>query len=214
VPWTSTGALDMTSGAAAPLLQWSDLAQALTPNGRMLDYRADNPYGTRAGVQKKSWEDLLYGLGATNYYVPRGIDPDADLPAWHARISQGEPYDGDPLLEHALDELTRHHSAYYIDDSVAPAPLFIYNSWTDDLFPGDEALRFWRRAHAHHPEAEIFVHLADGFGHPRASLAPSPLVTQRVEDFFARYLKGQDVAPPPAFETYTQACGDSTRQGP
>jgi predicted acyl esterase len=214
VPWKSPGGLDMTIAAAAPLIPWSDLAQALTPNGRTLDYRVDNPYGTRAGVQKKSWEDLLYGLGAAFYYAPSGADPEANLPAWHARISQGEPYDGDALLEAALDELTRHHSAYYIDDSVAPAPLFIYNSWTDDLFPGDEALRFWRKTHAHHPEAEIFVHLADSFGHPRASLAPSPQVNQRVEDFFARYLKKEDVPPPPPFETFTQACGGSTLQGP
>jgi len=214
VPWKSPGGLDMTIAAAAPLIPWSDLAQALTPNGRTLDYRVDNPYGMLAGVQKKSWEDLLYGLGVPNYYAPPGADPDADLPAWHARISQGEPYDGDPLLEHALDELTQHHSAYYIDDSVAPAPLFIYNSWTDDLFPGDEALRFWRKVNAHHPEAQIFVRLEDGFGHPRASLAPSPEVNQRVEDFFARYLKKEDVPAPPPFETFSQSCGGSTRQGP
>jgi hypothetical protein len=214
VPWKSPGGLDMTIAAAAPLIPWSDLAQALTPNGRTLDYRVDNPYGMRAGVQKKSWEDLLYGLGVPNYYAPPGADPDADLPAWHARISQGEPYDGDPLLEHALSELTQHHSAYYIDDSVAPAPLFIYNSWTDDLFPGDEALRFWRKVNAHHPDAEIFVRLEDGFGHPRASLAPTPEVNQRVEDFFARYLKKEDVPAPPPFETFSQACGGSTRLGP
>jgi hypothetical protein len=214
VAWKSPGGLDMTIAAAAPLIPWSDLAQALTPNGRTLDYLVDNPYGMRAGVQKKSWEDLLYGLGVGFYYAPAGADPEADLPAWHARISQGEPYDGDPLLEFALDQLTRRHSAYYIDDSVAPAPLFIYNSFTDDLFPGDEALRFWRKVHAHHPEAEIFVRLEDGFGHPRASLASSPQVNQRVEDFFARYLKQEDVPPPPPFETFSQACGGSTRLGP
>src|SRR5262249_22959544 len=60
VPWTSPGGRPMAIAAAAPLIPWSDLAQALTPNGRMLDYRVDNPYGLRAGVQKKSWEDTLY----------------------------------------------------------------------------------------------------------------------------------------------------------
>ena len=39
-------------------------------------------------------------------------------------------------------------------------------------------------------------------------------VTQRVEDFFARYLKEDDVPAPPPFETFSQACGGSTRQGP
>ena len=50
VPWKSPGGLDMAIAAAAPLIPWSDLAYALTPNGRTLDYRDLNPYGTRGGV--------------------------------------------------------------------------------------------------------------------------------------------------------------------
>jgi hypothetical protein len=217
VPWKSPGGLDMTIAAAAPLIPWSDLAQALMPNGVSLDYIPDGSYGVRAGVPKKSWEALLYGLGATNYYAPPGADPDADLPAWHARISQGEPYDGDPLLQHALDELTSHHSAYYIDDSVPPAPLFIYNSFVDDLFPADEALRYWLKTVARYPDAEIALHLAAGFGHPRASLgdgASLQRVGQRVDDFFALHLKGDAVPPPPPIETYTQSCDGSPVLGP
>jgi hypothetical protein len=180
VPWTSPGGRAMGLAAAAPLIPWSDLAQALTPNGRTLDYRVDNSYGERAGVQKKSWEDVLYATGVGNYYAPAGADPDADLPAWHARIGQGEPYDGDPLLQHALEQLTRYHSAYYIDDSVPPAPVFIYNSWVDDLFPGDEALRYWRKTRAKHADAEIFLQLAAGFGHPRAALDGRRLAHSRL----------------------------------
>src|SRR5262249_52821990 len=37
---------------------------------------------------------------------------------------------------------------------------------------------------------------------------------QRVDDFFARYLKQEDVPAPPPFETYTQACVGSILQGP
>jgi len=217
VAWKSPHGLAMSIAAAAPLIPWSDLAQALTPNGRPLDYVTDGSYGQRAGVQKQSWEDLLYAAGEQNYYAPAGADPDADLPAWHARIGQGEPYDGDPLLEHALDELTSHHSAYYIDNSVPPAPLFIYNSFVDDLFPGDEAVRFWRKTVARHTGAEIAVHLEAGLGHPRASLADVGSivrVNQRVEDFFARHLKGAPVASPPAFEAYTQSCNGSPVLGP
>ncbi len=214
VPWTSPGGRSMTIAAAAPLIPWTDLAEVLTPAGRMLDYVADNAYGRRAGVQKQSWEDLLYATGAANFYAPPGADPDADLPGWHARISQGEPYDGVPLLEDALDELTSHHSGFYIDNSVAPAPLFIYNAWTDDLFPGDEAVRFWRKTRARHPGAEIAVHLADGFGHPRASigaLASLARISQRVEDHFARHLLGAAVPAAPGFETWTQGCGVAER---
>jgi hypothetical protein len=216
VPWKSPGGLDMTIAAAAPLIPWVDLAQVLTPNGRPLDYLVDGSYGRRPGVQKQSWQEVLYVTGGANYYAPAGADPAADLPAWSARIGEGEPYDGDVLLEYALEQLTRYHSAYYVDDAVPPAPLFIYNAWTDDLFPGDEAVRFWRKTVARHPAAEIAVHLADGFGHPRASLGGSAALTrvgERADQFFARHLLGTGAHLPP-FETYTQACGGAVERGP
>src|SRR6185436_7592494 len=153
------------------LIPWTDLTYALTPNGRTLDYRIDNPFGTRGGVQKMSWNKLLYDIGfATGFYAPAGADPAADITGWNARLAAGEPYDADPLLAASLAEITGHHSAYYIDDSTEPAPLFIYNAWTDDLFPVDEALRFWRKTKSKHPAAEIALQFADGFGHPRAGL--------------------------------------------
>ncbi|HEV7732674.1 MAG TPA: CocE/NonD family hydrolase [Candidatus Binatia bacterium] len=218
VPWTSPGGLPMEIAAAAPLIPWTDMAEALTPAGRTLDYRVDNPYGERAGIQKQSWVDVLYntGLGA-GFYAPPGMDPDADLPGWNARLSEGEPYDGDPLIAHALNEITTHHSSYYIDDSIPPAPIFIYNSWVDDLFPGDEALRFYRRTRARHPDAEIAVQLAAGFGHPRAALAGANLAAlgAAIDTFFARHLKDSGDPPLPGITTYTQGCaGITTEEGP
>lgn len=218
VPWTSPAGTPMAIAAAAPIVPWTDLAEALTPSGRTLDYRVENPYPRRAGIQKQSWIGVLYGTGNTaGYYAPAGADPDADLPGWNARLSAGEPYDGDPLLEDALDEITSHHSAYYIDDSTPPAPLLIYNAWTDDLFPGDEALRFYARTRAKHPDAEIAVHLAAGFGHPRASLggANFGLLITQIDEFFARNLLGAGVPPAPRVTTYTQGCpGVTTELGP
>jgi predicted acyl esterase len=216
VPWKSPGGLDMTVAAAAPLIPWSDLAYALTPNGRTLDYRTDNPYGLRGGVQKQSWNALLYGVGlATGFYVPPGLDPEADLTAWNDRLTAGEPYDSDPAARTILVEVASRHSAYGIDDSIAPAPLFIYNAWTDDLFPVDEALRYWRRTRQKYPAAEIALHFEDGFGHPRADLSGNVArVSARVEEFFARYLKGESGQALPAVETYTQACHGTTEEGP
>src|SRR5258706_8873002 len=83
VPWQSPAGVPMSVAAAAPLIGWSDLAYALVPNGHTLDYRAQNPYGVRAGVMKKSYVDALYDAGlATAYYPPAGADPDADIDAW------------------------------------------------------------------------------------------------------------------------------------
>jgi hypothetical protein len=215
VPWQSPGGLDMEIAAAAALIPWSDLTASLQPNGSTLDGRASNPYGPRVGVSKKVWISALFiGGKANGYYAPAGVDPSADLFGWQSRIEAGEPYDSDESAAGISDELSTYHSAYGIDDGIAPAPSFIYNAWTDDLFPADEAVRLWRKTVSIHPDAEFALHFADNFGHPRAGLDADPtVIVDRVGEFFARHLK--DVGGPlPGIEVYTQPCGGSTLQGP
>ena len=116
---------------------------------------------------KQSFVSGLFAAGAaTGTYAPPGTDPDADVTGWFALINAGEPYDSDPLAVDLVDEITTHHSSYYIDDSIAPAPLLISNGWTDDLFPPDEALRFYNRTRAEHPGADL-AHVLLDFGHQR-----------------------------------------------
>jgi hypothetical protein len=216
VPWTSPGGVPMSIAAAAPIIGWSDLASALVPTGRTLDYQALNPYGARGGVMKKSYVDVLFALGiVTAFYAPANADPDSDIQAWKARLDQGEPYDDDPLLLHAIEELTSHHSAYYIDDSIPPAPLHIYNATTDDIMPVVQALRFYNKTKSIHPGAEVTVQFLDGLAHPRGNLAsPMRSVTyDRVTQHLVRHLSGAG-APLPAVETYTQACDGSAQAGP
>jgi predicted acyl esterase len=216
VPWKSPGGTPMTIAAAAPIIGWTDLAEALEPAGRTLDYRTTNVYGPRIGVEKQSWVRLLYSLGiGAGFYAPAGADPDADLTGWNARIEQGEPYDAQPDAAHITGEVTSHHSAYYIDDTSAPAPLFVYNSFVDDLFPADETLRYYRKVRADHPEAEIALHYEAGFGHPRAALGASlARVNAAVTAFFGRHLLGTNDPPAPHVETFTQACGTTMESGP
>ncbi len=128
VPWKSPGGLDMRIAATAPIVPWSDLVYSLTPNGSTLDYvlTGRNDSLAPVGVKKESYVDGLFASGETNgYYAPPGLDPDADLRTWFARLSAGEPYDGDPLVMDALDELATHHSPYqlYLDHKRQPAPL-------------------------------------------------------------------------------------------
>jgi hypothetical protein len=215
VPWRSPGGRDMEIAAGAALIPFSDLAQSLVPNGATLDYRTENPYGDRGGVQKEAWVTGLYLAGrATGYYAPEGADPAADITGWRNRLIAGAPFDADPFVQLMIREITSYHSAYYIDDSVPPAPLFIYNAWTDDLFPAEEALRFWRRTSVRHPTTEFALHFANGFGHPRAALNGDVLrVATRVNQFLDRHLLGAGAALP-GVEIYTQACGGSTERGP
>jgi hypothetical protein len=110
--------------------------------------------------------------------------------------------------------VTTYHSAYAVDDSVAPAPFLVYSAWTDDLFPADEAIRLYLKTRALHPGAEMALHFADLFGHPRADLASGlGSVEERTSQFLARHLKGGG-EPLPVVEAYTQACGTAPVEGP
>lgn len=223
VPWTSPEEeIPMELAAAAPQWPWSDLAYSLMPNGRMLDYVADNPYRgpdgkAPIGVMKSSYVTGLYGLGlaSSNYALP-GTDPDADLHTWYALISAGEPYDPNPLAASIVEEITSHHSSYYIDHSQPPAPLLIQSGWNDDLFPVDEAIRFYNRTRAQYPGDPISLFLSDD-GHDRSQNKPADQAAfrERREAWFAHYLKGVGPAPQSSAEALTTTCPiDAPSEGP
>ena len=167
---------------------------------------------------KQSYVDVLYTAGlATGVLRPAGRrSRRRHRVVEGASSTQGEPYDDDPLLQHAVEELTSHHSGYYIDDSIPPAPLFIYDAFTDDIMPPVQALRFYNKTKSLYPAAEVALQFLDGFAHPRGLLA-SPM---RTDD-----LQPRDAAPrPPSHgrrgrrcrrvEVYTQACNGSAQAGP
>jgi predicted acyl esterase len=210
-PWRSPGGLAMRVAAATPEIPWTDLAYSLLPNGRTLDYVADAPYRGRIGVEKQSFVSGLYATGqASSNYAPPGSDPDADLVTWYSLISAGEPYDGNPAAADVVDEVTTHHSSYYIDHSEAPAPLLISNGWTDDLFPPDEAIRFYNRTRTQFgPSANVNLFFMD-FGHQRGQnkAADVDVLHAREDAWFDYYLKGVGTQPISGqVETLTTVCG-------
>jgi predicted acyl esterase len=211
-PWRSPGGLNMAIAAAVPEIPWTDLAYSLQPNGHTLDYVADAPYLKRGriGVLKQSFVAGLYALGAAaSNYAPPGSDPDADLTRWYAEVNAGEPYDQNPLAADLVDEITTHHSSYYIEHSVAPAPLLISNGWTDDLFPPDEAIRFYNRTRTEYPSAKVSMFFMD-YGHQRGQNKPADtaILRARQEAWFDYYLKGQGTQPASGqVETLTKVCG-------
>lgn len=215
VPWRSPGGRPMEIAAATPSTPWSDLAYSLFPTGRTLDYTVDNPYGSREGIAKTSYVSLLYAGGAAAGFVaPPGVDADADLTKWYGLATAGETSDLDPAKVDVIDELTRHHSAYYIDASVAPAPMLIASGWTDDLFPADEALRFYNRTRTQHPGTDISLVFAD-YGHARGQgkSADQALVSFRQRDWMAHYLKGDGTPALRGVEVTTQTCPETAKPG-
>jgi hypothetical protein len=166
--WKSPDGTDLSLAVALPSIPWTDLAYSLVPNGNNLDYIEDASYYGRFGVMKESWVNLLYTLGlGTGNYVASGGDPDADLTGWKSMLDAGEPYEGQAEAQAMLDEITSHHSSYYIDHGQAPAPLLIYSGFTDDLFPVDEATRFYNRTRAEYPNAKIGLLFGPNSGHMR-----------------------------------------------
>jgi predicted acyl esterase len=219
-PWRSPGGLEMEIAAAAPEIPWTDLAYSLMPNGHTLDYVADAPYDARGrvGVSKASFVAGLFatGLATSNYALPLS-DPDADLITWYALVTGGEPYDQNPLAQDITEEVSSHHSSYYVDHSQPPAPLLISNGWTDDLFPADEAIRFYNRTRSEHPEADIQLFFMD-YGHMRGQNkdADVAVLHARQEAWFDYYLKGIGAHPSSGrVEALTQTCPDTAAsEGP
>jgi predicted acyl esterase len=222
VPWVSDGGRAMRIAASQPDIPWTDLPYSLAPNGYTLDYVADAPYrrhpasgDAHIGVLKKSFVDLLYdaGLALSNYAAP-GTDPDADLTAWYTRANAGEPYDGDAMVEDMIDELMAHHSSYYIDHSTAPAPLLISNGWTDDLFPPDEAIRFYNRTRTEHPGTPVSLIFTD-HGHQRGQNKASDTTfrNRQLHAWFDHYVRGIGPTPFQGVQTLTQTCPGSAPSG-
>jgi predicted acyl esterase len=214
VPWTSPMGKPMRIAAAAPSIPWTDLAYSLAPNGSTLDYVADAPYRGRIGVVKQSYVNALYfsGLGAPGFYAPAGADPTADLTGWRNRLDLGEPYGAD--VQAIVDELTRHHSSYYIDDSVPPAPLLMSSGFTDDLFPADETIRFYNRTRTEHPDAHVSLFFGS-FGHPRGQNKAdvNNALTEAENGFMDYYVKGTGSQPADGVTAYTQTCPNTAPSG-
>ncbi len=216
VPWRSPDGKRMSIAAAAPFVPWTDLAYALVPNGSTLDYVADAPYRGRFGVMKDSYVNALYadGCGTPTTFCTT-TDFDWNLGAWRARLNRGEPYTGS-LPARILRQITLYHSSYYIDHSEPPAPLLIANGWTDDLFPADEALRYYNRTTTQYPDAPISLYFGD-WGHPRAQnkLADLALYVAAVHRWLNYYLRGQGPQPFQGVQALTETCpGSAPSAGP
>jgi predicted acyl esterase len=219
VPWTSPGGKPMQIAAAAPNIPWTDLAYSLAPNGGTLDYVADAPYlgpkdDLRLGVEKQSFVTGLYlsGQGAPGYYSAPGSDPAADLTTWYTRLASGEPYGAD--VQAIVTELTSHHSSYYIDHSTPPAPMLMSSGFTDDLFPADETIRYYNRTETQYPGADLGLFFGD-FGHMRGQNKAdvTKALSDRVDAWFAYFIKGQGSKPQEGVEAFTETCPASAPSG-
>ena len=211
IPWKSPSGTQMSIAVAVPVVPWTELSYALAPNGNNLDYIKDASYFGRAGVMKESF---VQGLSAQGYKAAQGADPKADILGWKALLDAGEPYDSQSAVQSMLTEINTYHSSYGIDHSQSPAPMLISSGFTDDLFPVNEATRYYNRTRAQYPNSPLAL-LFGNFGHQRggtkaATLAAVATAQQKWVDY---YLKGIGTQPASNVTTYSQTCPGATPDG-
>jgi pimeloyl-ACP methyl ester carboxylesterase len=211
-PWTSPKGKAMEITAAYPRWPWSDLVDALTPNGRFLDTEIAPPGQSREplGVEIQSYDSGLFALGeASGYIAPTGADPEADLSKWFAATNAGEPASKED--EEIANKIYTYHQGYGL--SGTPAPLLIQNGWTDDLFPPEQALRVYNSVLA--LKGSVALQFGD-LGHSRGSNKENTdhAFQEQGASFFEAKLKPMGMPPPSGSVTaYTQTCPQSAPGG-
>ena len=197
VPFESPEGVPMRIAAAAPRIGWSDLAYALAPTGRKLDYLPDNPYGPESGSPSTPTSRRLYAAGLPGYYAPPGADPSADITTWKSALDAGAPYDPE-LANRILREMRRYRSPYSVQDSLPRGE-------ADRAGADDDLQRLHRRHHARRTRRSPTTRgrrsasrsrrsglvFEAGYGHNRGSLVDdSELADEARERLFDRYLMG------------------------
>jgi hypothetical protein len=205
IPWTSPEGKPMKIAATAAEFPWTDIAQALQPNGSTLDYVENAPYSGmlgnhRYGIEKDNWNTSLFLSGAlSGYYAPTNInDPEANIQSWHAFNNTGGPYDGQPLAVQQEEQLP-NHSAYYTSLAEPPAPALMENGWNDDLFPVDETVKYYNKVRAAYPNQPMQLFDWDLGHNPRSATTLSAGDTAKFvaaqNAWFAYYVKGEGSEP-------------------
>src|SRR5207302_6879171 len=102
----------------------------------------------------------------------------------------------------------------YGTPTEAPSPLLIGNGFTDELFPVDEALRYYNYERAHYPTDPLSL-VAGDFGHPPSNNKPGDLALLHddIQSFFNFYLKGAGSQPQPGVTAMIQTCPKTVPSG-
>ena len=210
--WKSPQGRTVRLGAAAPLIGWTDIVDALVPNGRASDEQGPQTLAQRRGEP----------IGVKNFYVEvfydavriRGVDPFGVvdyLKMWQQRFTQGEPYANDPIIEDAEKKLLTKRSAYFVPKKTDfNTPTLAVQGFTDGIFPAVQALKMYNKVLAQSPEAKLKLYLGD-WGHPTAQnkQEETNYIAGLVNDWFRFHLKGKGDDPGTGVEARTNECGST-----
>lgn len=222
VPWVSPAGVPLQVAAAAPFAGWSDFAYSFAPTGHQLDHEVFAPEDAYSvdfvGVAKASFMTGLYAssIGNQGYVSPRGVYPEADLTGWYLTSMAGEPY-GRPEDADMILNLTKYRSPIYLLageydlPQTAPAPIFMSNGFTDDLFPANEVRRYENLLNELYPDVPMSTMFAN-IGHQRGANRPEDAdvhrLGPRIEAFMDHFVGGFAPRPFIGVVTVTQECRD------
>lgn len=154
--WLSPEGKVVRLAAAVPQFTWTDLLFSLVPNGL-------NGKTTPLGVAKITLIDGFIAL--------IGDKMTDELARWLSRVNQGEPYDGDPVVEEAKKALTEDRSAYYQDGFFRALrksprrqrsiPILAAQGWTDPIFAPIEVVRMYKRLRSIRRDYPIRLYFGD-----------------------------------------------------
>ena len=154
--WLSPKGKVVRLAAAVPQFTWTDLLFSLVPNGL-------NGKTTPLGVAKITLIDGFIAL--------IGDKMTDELAGWLARVNQGEPYDGDAVVEEAKKALTEDRSAYYQDGFFKALrkspkrqrsiPILAAQGWTDPIFAPIEAVRMYKKLRSIRRDYPIRLYFGD-----------------------------------------------------
>jgi hypothetical protein len=214
VPWRSPlRHVPMRVAAVVAQWGWSDLADALAPNGSL---RAGSPPDLHSlidpvGVAKAPWIASLYGIiRSAGYEAPPGADPTADLASWERRALAGEPYGA--RFEAVLRQLERFKSALGVPvDRAGPAPIFLQEGigLSDTLFPASQGLALFAALSHAGARAPRELVLAD-WGHDEIVGSPRAIATTTEEaSTFLDDLMLRGIRPPSFVQVLVHDCTPS-----
>jgi predicted acyl esterase len=175
-PWTSAKHTPLKLAAALPMYQWTDLVDALQPNGTASDGLhgappTDGNHLSPYGVEKQSYVNGLYALGLESaQYAAPNADPSADLSAWFAEINAGEPYSSNPNAATVAAQIGggfRSPHTIPIPAGSGQIPVFVVQGLTDPLFDGLQAIDMINHLHISDPNYPVWAFLGD-VGHSYA----------------------------------------------
>lgn len=189
--WLSPKGRVVELAAAVPQFTWTDLLQSLVPNGRAVSTG-------QLGIGKIT---LLNGFIAS-----ANTKLTDDAMRWLTRLNQGEPYDGDPVVEEAKIALTRDRSAYWQEGFFKrlnrtrrhqrSVPVLAAQGWTDPIFSAAEAVRMYKKLRTVRRKYPIQLYFGD-FEHLTAQVKiPDMLYYHRLSNkLLDHYLKAKGSRP-------------------